>query len=126
MDIAVAEKVFGCTVSREYPATILKIPVCGCGQHGWSNGVVPRFSTSKSDSLMVLEKLQELAAARNLWGPQLDVRVPLKPTHQWVVELWNDTHGGMSEPHSHTRIWAGLGETMALAICRAALNAVDA
>lgn len=60
LDCEIAERVFGCRVTKDYPATIARIPVCGCGDgnwHGWRRQNVPVFSASIADAWLIVEKL---------------------------------------------------------------------
>ena len=59
-DVLVAGRVFGCRVTTEYPATIAKIPVCGCddpNRHHWLAGAVPAFSTSTDRAFLVVDRM---------------------------------------------------------------------
>lgn len=61
LDATVAEVVFGCAVTRDYPATIAGIPVCGCrtgNWHNWKQQVIPPFSGSWEGAGMVIEAMR--------------------------------------------------------------------
>ena len=72
--------------------------------------------TDFNPAMAVLLKVLEIIEERDFWGPSYQISLPLQGD-QWGIEVWNDLHGGMSEPHTHDTAWRVFAESFQLAAC---------